>query len=1019
MQDKLDKLKNEITNKTSLYIEYAEKYIKYKQEYNTDKFIFYMQVGSFYENYSWEVKDENFFLFDKASKKTANILNMIRSYKSGAKKHSYDNPRMYGFPTVAAERHIERLLEEGYTIVIIGQRDAPDGKKKIRDIVNRYTPGTDTNNRHEDNYIMNIIIDEYKNNKKNCGVSLININANDNYYFECCDTDYDKNNVINNIVKIILQFRPVEYVIYNHTSITDNLLVNLLNINNETYMIKKHILADYKNIEWQSTFLDRIYGRDSLLNSIDKMNLGNLPDARLSYTLLLKYVQEQNKVLIKNIKYPRFINFENSLNLDYNTAEQLNIIGSTKFDRFNILSLLDFTSTNMGKRMLKRNIMAPSAKIEDIKIKHELIEEMLNKKNYKKFEVELEELPDITKKHKKIFFESIIPQELYELTQSYEYIIKLLDLTINNPKLKQQINNYQLSNIDIQNYILQFKNKFNEENIKRCRDIQEITYNIFKEDQDKELNEYVSKLKGIENYRKILKYTLDTFFLNNIGKYDTKYDKNCLFISKSKMTAIKKQMKNNILEIEGEQFYHKVLNKKDYLTTDKLEKMNRKEATTLDKLRIRTEELYTQYLKDLCKYSNLYDSLDEVVSLIDYIKSGVKCAKTNHYIKPIIDEEEKESYFDIQGIRHPIIENVNTEIPFISNDIKLDNKNKGMIISGINGIGKSSLLKNVGINIVIAQSGYYVPCKYMKFVPFTSILTRIKGNDNIYTNSSSYTVEIQELSNILKKANNKSLILIDELSKGTEVASAHALTIAIIKNLIKEKQSRFILTSHLHSIFKNDIIQDLWNNKDILIKHLSMDIREDEIVYTRKLTDGPSKTEYGLEIAKTLGIDSNIINEAIKIRDDFLNISQITTTKQSLYNNNVYMNSCEICGSKEQLETHHIIEQKDADEDGYILDKNFHKNDKHNLSVLCKECHKKITFGKIKMTQRVMTTNGPRFEIIKLETEEYDIELIGKKISDYRMKRISWKSIPKLLKNKYDIELTIYKCKQIFNEYIK
>jgi len=718
MEDKLEILKREITNKTSLYIEFAEKYIKYKNEYNSDKFIFFMQVGSFYENYSWEIKNENFYLFDKESKKTANILNMIRSYKSGAKEHSFDNPRMYGFPTVSAERHIERLLEEGYTIVIIGQRDGEDKKKKIRDIVFRYTPGTDTNNRYEDNYIMNIVLDEYKNGKKTSGISLVNINANDNYYFECCDTDYDKNNVINNIVKIILQFRPVEYVIYNQTTIPDNLLVNLLNINEETYMIKKHILPEYKKIEWQSTFLDGVYGRDSLLNTVDKMNLGCLPDARLSYVLLLNYIQEQNKVLLKNIKYPRFINFENSLNLDYNTAEQLNIIGTSKHDKFNILSLLDFTSTNMGKRMLKRNIMAPSANVEDIKIKYELINEMLKNNNFKQFEAELEELPDITKKHKKIFFENITPMVLYDLVQSYLFVINLIELRELNPILKKYIDeNYDLTKYEIMSHMKWFEDTFNQDNISKCRDIYEITSNIFQDDYDKELCDYVYKLKEVNDYRYLLKDSMDTFFKNNGGKYDTKYDKNCLLISKTKMSIVRRYMKDNILELSGEKFYHKILNKKDYLTTDKLEKLNRRETATLEKLRTRTEKLFTDYLKGLSKHKIFYENMDDIVSLIDYIKSGVKCAKVNNYTKPIIDEDEKEAYFDIKGIRHPIIENVNKEIPFVSNDIRLDSKNKGMIISGINGIGKSSLLKNVGINLVIAQSGYYVPCKYMKYTP--------------------------------------------------------------------------------------------------------------------------------------------------------------------------------------------------------------------------------------------------------------------------------------------------------------
>ena len=127
-------LKKNIKNQKLIYIEYTEKYLKYKNEYNTDKFIFFMQVGSFYENYSWEMKKENFYLFNTESKKTANILNMIRSYKNKSKNHTFNNPRMYGFPIISKEKNLDKLLDEGYTVVLISQRDG-EGNKKIRDII--------------------------------------------------------------------------------------------------------------------------------------------------------------------------------------------------------------------------------------------------------------------------------------------------------------------------------------------------------------------------------------------------------------------------------------------------------------------------------------------------------------------------------------------------------------------------------------------------------------------------------------------------------------------------------------------------------------------------------------------------------------------------------------------------------------------------------------------------------------------------------------------------------------------
>ena len=1021
MEDKLEILNRKI-DYDSIYKDYARDYIKHYNEYKTSKFVFFLQVGSFYENYSWEMKSENFYLFDKQSRKTASILNMIRSYKSSKKPHTYNNPRMYGFPDKSKERHLERLLEEGYTIVLVSQRNDPNdptGKKKLRDIVERYSSGTNTNNKNDDNYLMNIVLGEYKNKKKYCGVSLVNINANDNYFYECSDSNYDPNCVINNIVKIILTYQPVEYLIYNLTTMDKTLLVNLLNIANDKYMMKKHILPNYKKIDYQSQFFDEVYGRDSLLTSIEKINLGNSPDARLSFLLLLKYINEQNTVLLKNLQYPMYINFEEHLNLDYNTAEQLNIIGDSKFDKYCILSLMDYTSTNMGKRVLKRRFMAPFAKVERIQEINDFIEEMIQKDNYKDFEGELDELPDITKKHKKIYFESISPMELHDLNESYTFILNLLKLKEQNPKLKKYLDEtFNLDKLEIMDYQLWFNDIFNEDNVKMCRDIQEISDNIFKEDYDKELRECMSNLREVDNYRRMLKDIVDNFFKGKVGKYETKFEKNYIYITKTKLKLFKKHCNDEM--IGDIKFYHKVLNKKDYLSTEELDKKNRKEAKNLDKLRTRSEILFNEYIKDLSKHKLFYEKLDEVVGMVDYIKSGVKCALLNNYVKPEIDYEEEESYFDIKNFRHPIIEKVNKDIPFVSNSLRLDKNTKGLILSGINGIGKSSCLKNIGLIIIMAQTGYFVPCKSMKYRPFNSILTRIIGTDNIYTNSSSYTVEIQELSNILRKANNKSLILIDELSKGTELASAHSLTISVINNLVNDKKSRFILTSHLHSIFSSNIIKNLWNNKDIKVNHLSIDIKDNEIIYKRKLIDGPSEPHYGLEIARVLGIDKKIINEAMQIRDDFLGkTKEILPTKQSSYNSRIYIKECELCKSYDNLEVHHIREQNEANKDGYILDGNFHKNEKHNLMVLCSKCHLNITVGKMKITQRYQTSSGIKYDVINLETEKIDIKKYGKMIADLRTKKISWRSIPKMLKNKYDVEISEYKCKKVFNEYIK
>jgi hypothetical protein len=312
LEEKLKILKDNLdeTQKKSIYVEFVERNLEFINDYNEDKFVLFMMIGSFMEHYSWNIKNKNFYLFDKVSTKTSNILHMIKSYKNSKKDHDYSNPAMFGFPCSHKDRHVNRLLDEGYTVILILQRDG-EGKKKIRDIVEKYTPGTNIENCYEDNYIISFVIGEYKNELKYCGLSLINVNSNKNYYSEFIDTNENPNNVINTLTKIIIQFKPIEYLIYNLCkNIENNILLNNLDIKNN-YIIKNKIIYDYKKQDYQVQFLNEIY------HDYNK-NINMYPEARLSLILLLNYINHQNPLILKNIKFPEIIKFDNRLNLDFN-----------------------------------------------------------------------------------------------------------------------------------------------------------------------------------------------------------------------------------------------------------------------------------------------------------------------------------------------------------------------------------------------------------------------------------------------------------------------------------------------------------------------------------------------------------------------------------------------------------------------------------------------------------------------------------------------------------------------------
>jgi DNA mismatch repair protein MutS len=984
--------------KESIYYDFISKYFKYRKEYNnTKKFAYFMQVGSFYELYSWNLPNMN--LLNDMATEISKILLLYKPKKNNSKKHDYQNPFMMGFQISYKDKYLNTLLQYGYTVIFVGQR--PDNKQ-IRDVIHRYTPGTDINNININQYIMAIYISEYSDEMYSTGISIININSYDNYFYECIDNSFNSNEVFNILIKIILQFNPNEFIIYNMTKIKNKNLINKLGINDSNITIYNEFNNIFKQLDYQQNLFNSIYNSSEegdYNNIFQKLNLQFYNDARLSFTLLIEYIKLNNPIVLNYIDIPYIINFDNNLNLVYNTAEQLNII-SDKFKKYSILSIIDYTSTNMGKRLLKQRLLNPLNNIDEININYELIDSIKNENNIKMFEEILEKIPDITRKFKKLYYFNISPYELFFLNDSLNYVIELINYINDFKLLKEYCNDkFKINNmkINIKKYIQKFNKIFNYSNLKKCRSIQDSNINIFQDKLYEKLDKYIFKLNEIKNYRNELKEKMDELFKNNsIKKYENKIDKKLILITKTKLKCFEKNNKDKNI-------FKKIIGSKIYITSTELETYNSKEEYILNNFRKLLEQYYLENIKEILKSKELFKHIELFISFIDFIKSGTKCAIQNYYVKPIIKDSES-SFFDITDFKHPIIEKVNNDIPFVSNSLRLDNKSKGMILSGFNGQGKSSLMKNIGILIVMAQIGYFVPAKKMIYHPFNKILTRIKGNDNIFTNSSSYMIEIEELKNIINKADKNSLILIDELCKGSEYLSASALTISVINDLIKNKESIFILTTHLHNIYDTDIIKNLIKSNDIIIKSFEVEYTNingvNNMIFKRKLKDGKCDSLYGLEIAKYLGLNDNIISLAHKIRNDFINVNN---KKVSKYNSKVIIDKCNICNSTKNLEVDHIIEQNKANKNGYFEDLNFHKNKKHNLLVLCKDCHRKKTNNEIIISQKMETNNGIKVNI----TNNYE-----KIINNLRKEGYSYNNIKKTLKNNYDYDLSIYKIKK-------
>jgi DNA mismatch repair protein MutS len=366
-----------------------------------------------------------------------------------------------------------------------------------------------------------------------------------------------------------------------------------------------------------------------------------------------------------------------------------------------------------------------------------------------------------------------------------------------------------------------------------------------------------------------------------------------------------------------------------------------------------------KYFKELIK-------IRDSIILLDYYTTIAYVADVNHYVKPIIKKYDN-SFIKVKNIRHPIVEAI-IDYEYIPHTIELGCDVKGMLVYGINSSGKSVMMKAIGLSIIMAQSGFFVPADEFIYCPYNALYTRITGYDNLFKGQSSFAVGMIELNAIIKRSDNHTLVLGDEVGRSTENISAHAIVAATLIKLSKESSS-FIFSTHLHDLNQIKQIKDC---KGIKSFHLSVknDEKTGKIIYDRKLKEGSGERVYGVAVAKSIIKSKEFITNADKIKDELLNIySELVVDKKSRYNSKKYIDMCEVCGQglkkdHSNLESHHINFQKDFNENGIHNTKKYLKmNALYNLLTVCQNCHDDIHNGKIKVNAINMTSEGIKPDI--------------------------------------------------------
>lgn len=961
---KLDKDNN-------LIDDYFKKYNYFKEKYG-DIILFY-EVGSFMEMYG--VDNEELKIGNV--KEISQLLNiqMTRRNKS-IQENSYKNPLMSGTPVVSFKRHLELLVRlNKYTIVIYNQTtQPPNPERRLTEII---SPGTYIENDNKDsNNLVSIYIQEENNKNFVIGCSCIDVSTGKSLVYETFSMKYDNLYAFNEAERFIKSNYPKEIIVNceDLKTINNDDIINKLGI----FSMVSHINLNIKNrellkINYQEELLSTIFKNDTFLSCVELLNLERKQFALNSYIFLLKFVYEHNPSILNKIFLPEILEENKYLNLANNAISQLNLISKDDYlssEMTSIFNIINKTSTSLGSRLLKFKLLNPIIDIEELNKQYEDIEIM--KPFYKQIEKELTKIYDIERLQRKLVLKKLNPSDFVLLNNSYESIMAIHSMNENNNDLNK--NSSFLLNVVVLNKFKEFINYYKsifDFNEMYKYNLNDISGNFFNKGVNKNIDNILIE---IDELNSIFNFILESFnkkingndfkientdkegyyihITNNKFKDFEKYiNENEIFIDLSKFENFnfKSSLKYNFKDINV-----KTLKNNKKITLNIFNEISDKMLLLSSKLIKIVKEEYINYLDEFSvKYEEIFVKLSDYISYIDVIKSNAKTSIIYNYTKPIIKENDS-SFIDVVDVRHPLVERLNNNDEFITNNINLGNNNlnngeslEGILLFGLNASGKSTLMKSLGVVIVLAQAGMFVPCSKMVYQPFTKIFTRISGEDNIFKGLSSFAVEMSELRNILKNSDKNTLVLGDEISHGTETISGVSIVASALINL-SEVRSKFLFATHLHELSD---LEEINNIKTLKKYHLEVKYNKEKdiLIYNRKLKEGSGSSVYGLEVAKAMDLDENFIKKAYEIRkkiiknhniskQDLLMGGEEVNVKKSIYNKKLYIEKCYFCNENAE-HTHHINEQKNAN-NNYI--KSTHKNHKSNLLPLCENHHIKL-----------------------------------------------------------------------------
>lgn len=961
-----------------------KQYFKLKTDYREkygDKTLLLFQVGAFYEVYT---------NVDPLTKEiTEEQVIDFKRFTDLASANKTDDVLMLGFRDYMIDKYVDKIQNNGYTAVVYSQ-DTP-GANTTRSLTGIFSPGTffSVNSDTMSNNLCCIWIHLnqksrlYSNGNIIIGMSHIDNFTGKSSFYEVVTENIHNPTSFDELERFISTYTPNETIIISNMErgkVDD--IITYVNIVGRKIHVLNYDDKRVKNVEkqsYQTEILNKFFTNnvsESLYNSSLQFVY-----AIQSYIYLLNFVFEHNPNLINRIHEPCIENNTDRMLLANHSLQQLNIIDDNNYKGklSSVSNFLNNCITPMGSRNFKYNILNPSTNRSKMERNYNITEYLLKTEYWNKWRNDLKGIKDMERFIRQIYLNKISLHDLFCFYDNLSVIHKLASFVMSDSELTLYFTS--TVDVDIVGDICEKLRHLITDTIiiDECRGVNTIdgSINFFKKGVIAELDTQIEMFENSNNKLNSIRTYLNLLIAKGERTDKSDYikihetDKSGMTIQcttrrcnilkgqiQSEECPVKLQFVNYIGKTEIFDFSPDIHS--NVASGSNVNISNDLITHTCDNITQAKENItkiivteFNIFIKNLEKYESEMSTIVQFVSSLDLLQNMCYIANKYKYYKPTIKDGTK-SYIISKSIRHPLIERLNTNELYISNDISIGTDSDIMLLYGTNAVGKTSIIRAVGINLIMAQAGLYVPSEYFEFVPYTGIFTRILGNDNLFKGLSTFAVEMSELRIILKMANENSLILGDELCSGTEHDSAVSIFVSGLSILHKKKTSA-IFATHLHEIINFDEIK---NMDKLTIKHMAVTYNKEKdiLIYDRLLRDGSGESMYGLEVCKSLHLPDEFLEAAYEIRRKYKKEEEgILSKKTSHFNSNKIMGICELCKKDIGTEVHHLQHQENADSNNMI--KHYHKNHLANLLTLCEKCHNTI-HKTGKQHKKVKTSRG-------------------------------------------------------------